>query len=253
MPLAPWITEDDLPADRPALPGGPEEWAGLADLATGVLFALSGSRWAGEVQRVVEIVAVGGPRWHHLDHGGDFWWDGSWGAHVLGGEVYNHDCCSSPLTVRLPHAPVRTVERVEIGGTVRDAASYRLRDGRWLEELTGSGWPTCDPGVVVTYNAGTDPPGAGREAAATLLLHLAYGRVGDPRCRLPGNTTAISRQGITQSFTPAAEIIAAGRTGLTEVDLWLASVNPTNRRHRPSSWSPDTHPRSYPRATEEIP
>lgn len=251
MPLQPWVTVADLPEPRPTL--SDEEWAGLAELTTSVLFTLSGRRWAGRVRRTVQIVAVGGPAWPTTALGADFWWDGSWGAHIDAGEIYNHDCCQPPREVRLPHAPVASVDLVQIGGQARDAGTYRLRDGRWLEDLTGRGWPTCDPGLVVTYSAGTDPPGEAREAARTLLLHLAYARTGDNRCRLPSNVTAVTRQGITQSFTPAADLIAAGRTGLAELDLWLATVNPTNRRHRPSSWSPDTHPRTYPRATEEIP
>jgi hypothetical protein len=255
VPLAPWATAADLPTGRPVL--DPDQarndavWSDLAALATSVLFALSGQRWAGRAQRTVEIIAAGGVRWPHVSSGIDWWWDGSWGAHLVGGEIVNHACCPHPPSVRLPHSPVASVDRVEIGGVARDAGTYRLRDRAWLEERTGVGWPTCDPGVVVTYTAGADPPPEGRAAAARLLLELGYARAGDTRCALPRNITSISRQGVTTSFTPAAELIAAGRTGLTDVDLWLGTVNPTNRRHRPSSWSPDTAARTYP--VEESP
>jgi hypothetical protein len=250
VPLDPWAAVADLPADRPALPGGDEEWERVIALATSVLFTLSGRGWAGRRTRTVEVVAVRGARWAEVAAGPDFWWDGSWGAHVEDGEIVNHSCCDAPLAVRLPHSPVRAIESVTVGGVLRGPDTYRLRDGRWLEDRTRRGWPTCDPGLVVVYTAGTDPPPEARDAARTLALHLAYARAGDARCRLPSNVTAATRQGISQSFTPAAELIAAGRTGLTDVDLWLGTVNPTARRHRPSSWSPDTHPRTYTRPEE---
>lgn len=252
MPVSSWVTVTELPEGRPELPGGDEEWNALSHLATLVLFALSGRHWAGAVTRTVEVVAVGGTRWRELSSGDDWWWDGSWGAHVEAGQIVNHDCCGRPDRVRLPHAPVRSVDVVEVGSTTRDPASYRLTDGRWLEDRSGRGWPTCDPGLTVTYTAGEDPPEVARDLAAQLALQLGYARAGDSRCRLPRNVTSIARQGITQSFVPASQLIAEGRTGLDEVDLWLATVNPTNRRHRPSSWSPDTYPRTYTR-TEETP
>lgn len=254
MPVVPWVTVAELPEGRPELPGGDEEWDTLALLATQVLFALSGRRWAGSTTRTVDVVAVGGTRWAELSSRADWWWDGSWGAHatVADGEVYNHDCCARPGAVRLPHAPVRRIESVTIGSTVRDPATYRIADGRWLVDTSGRGWPTCDPGMTVAYTAGDDPPAVAVDLAAQLTVQLGYARVGDARCRLPRNVTAVARQGITQSFVPATQIIAAGRTGLDEVDLWLGTVNPANRRHRPSSWSPDTHPRTSTRSEESL-
>lgn len=253
MPVEPWITVAELPEDRPVLAEDTDasdaEWGRAIRLAIDVLYALTGRRWAGAVQRQVEIVAVNGARWPALAGTVDWWWDGSWGACLAEGEVLNHVGCCPPIRVRLPHAPVASVDAVEIGGQVRDPSSYRLADGRWLEDRTGRGWPTCDPGVLVTYTAGADPPDAGRWAARQLALQFGYARVGDPRCALPRNVTAIARQGVTQSFTPAAELISQGLTGLPEVDLWLGSVNPGGRRHRPSSWSPDTAPRTYPQET----
>jgi hypothetical protein len=255
VPLIPWATVDDLPDSRPVLDPDPTRdaaaWSDLAALATSVLFTLSGQRWAGATQRTVEIVAAGGVGWPRVSAGTDWWWDGSWGAHLIDGEIINHSSCPHPTEVRLPHTPVVSVDRVELGGTVRDAGTYRLRDRAWLEDRTGHGWPVCDPGVVVTYTAGTDPPPEARTVAARLLLELGYARAGDPRCALPRNVTSITRQGVTTSFTPAAELIKTGRTGLVDVDLWLGTVNPTNRRHRPSSWSPDTAARTYP--VEESP
>lgn len=247
MPVVPWVTSADLPAERPALPGGDEEWDALGALATSVLFTLSGGRWAGARTRVVDVVAVGARRWELLYRGHtDWWWDGSWGACLDRGEVYNHTGCHRPRRVRLPHYPVRSVSEVRTGDTVRDPATYRLNEGRWLEDLTPhGGWPTCNPGITVTYVAGTDPPPEAADAARALALQLGYARAGDPRCRLPRNVTSITRQGTTTKLVPAADLIAQGRTGLEEVDVWLGVANPANRRHRPSSWSPDTDPRTY--------
>jgi hypothetical protein len=252
VPVSPWVSVAELPEDRPLLGPDPDasdaEWARAARLATDVLYALSGRRWAGAVQRTVEIVAVNGVRWPALVGSVDWWWDGSWGACLERGEVINHAGCGPPVRVRLPHAPVASVDAVTVGDTLRDPSSYRLADGRWLEDRTGRGWPTCDPGVLVLYTAGIDPPDTARWAARQLALELGYSRAGDGRCRLPSHRPSINRQGISQSFTPAADLIAKGLTGLPEIDLWLGSVNPGGRRHRPSVWSPEM-PRTYQQET----
>lgn len=44
-------------------------------------------------------------------------------------------------------------------------------------------------------------------------------------CRLPRNVVAVTNRGVSKQFDPS-RIYAAGKTGLSEIDMWLAAVNP---------------------------
>lgn len=239
--IQPWLTYADLPAPLPTLPGGEAEWGAVITLASEVLWALSGRRWAGETTRTVEVVAPAA--------GSDLplGWDSTWGTvmhpHIVDGQITNHSCCPAPQRVRLPGSPARVLSVTE-NGTARPEGSYRL-DGGYLLDLTGSGWPTCGRGVLVTYVTGRKPPEAGKVAAGILARELGRARAGDPACGLPANVTSQTRQGISQTFVPASQIIALGQTGLMPVDTWLATVNPAKLTRRARAWSPDTSPRTH--------
>lgn len=241
--IAPWLAVPDLPSPLPTLPGGEADWLRHIQSASEVLWALSGRRWAGgPTIRTVEVVAAGSTdtipgSWHP-----------SWGVHVADGEVYNHGCCQRPTSIRLPGDPSRVLSVGE-GTTTRDPATYRL-NGRYLEDLSGRGWPTCHPGIAVRYEAGRVPPEAGRTAAGLLARELGRAQIGDPGCALPANVTSVVRQGLTQTLVPALTLFSAGRTGVPAVDLWLATVNPNGLRQRTRAWSPDTEPTVYVRPEE---
>lgn len=238
---APWVEPADLPAPVPTLPGGEEEWAATIALASEVLWALSGRRWGGVRTLTCEVVA---PQPGTDPPPG---WDPSWGTAthpaLVDGQVVNHVCCAAPREIRLPGTS-RAVLSVSYRGAVSDPSTYRLA-GSYLQDLTGTGWPVCDPGVVVTYVSGREPPEGGRRAAAIYARELGRARIGDPGCGLPANVTSVTRQGITQTFVAATDIIAAGQTGLVPVDAWLATVNPAKLTRRARAWSPDTSPRTY--------
>lgn len=244
--VEPWVTYADLPAPLPVLPGGEADWADPIALASEVLWALSGRRWAGVTTRTVEVVAPA--------PADDFppGWDLTWGTvsapHVEAGRLVNRPCgCSAPAEVRLPGSPSRVLS-VTVSGALRDPASYRL-NGQYLQDLSGTGWPTCEPGMVVQYESGKEPPAAGKAAAGLLAREFGKAIIGDPSCQLPANVTSVTRQGITQTIVPATQIIALGQTGVVSADLWLATVNPHRLTRRARAWSPDTHPRTYLRST----
>ncbi len=238
--VAPWVELSAIPAPVPELPGGEEEWAATIALASEVLWALSGRRWGGAVTRTVEVVAPtpGEP----IPSG----WDLSWGLvmhpAVIDGQIVNHGCCAAPSEVRLPGSPVAVVS-VSYRGAARDPDSYDLR-GPYLRDLTGRGWPVCEPGVVVTYTSGKAPPEGGQRAAALLAREYALASLGQP-CGLPANVASQTRQGISQTFVTASQLIALGQTGVVPVDAWLATVNPGRLTRRARAWSPDTQPRTY--------
>lgn len=237
--VAPWTDLDAIPAPVPEL-GGAEEWVPVIALASEVLWALSGRRWGGITTRTVEVVAPapGDP----IPSGWDLTWGTAMHPAVVDGQIINHGCCAAPTEVRLPGSPV-AVSEVSHREAVRDPDTYDLR-GPYLRDLTGTGWPVCEPGIVVTYTSGQEPPDGGRLAAALLAREYALSALGQP-CALPANVTSVTRQGITQTFVPASQIIALGQTGLVPVDSWLATVNPAKLTRRARAWSPDTSPRTY--------
>jgi hypothetical protein len=55
---------------------------------------------------------------------------------------------------------------------------------------------------------------------------------GDDTCRLPRTLVGTTRRGVSHNFDPA-KIIGAGKTGLAEVDQWLAAVNPNRLQSAP--------------------
>jgi hypothetical protein len=227
VPLAAWVTRDDLPAGTP---GGEAELDAACGLASAVLWGLTGRRWAGHGTRTIEVLAAGSPWWWRdaamgVPWGttGDTLWGGGWGLAALpimyGGELFNVTG-GEYRSIRLPDFPVRAVTAVR-------------------------GWPSCglsaDRIMEVDYAYGADPPAAGRAAAARLATELARLTAGQ-QTALPGYVKQRVRQGETITYVDAAALFDKGRTGLGDVDLWLATVNPAGLRRRSRTWSPDTDP-----------
>lgn len=133
--------------------------------------------------------------------------------------AYRSCGCSSVSEVKLP-GPVASVTEVVIDGVALDEFDYRVDDWQWLVRLDGGTWPAntdyLDPDAFsVTYELGVAPPaGAGKVAG---LLMCARSDCTNTGCRLPKNTTQVSRQGVT--------MIRNGFDGTTfgipEVDQWV--------------------------------
>lgn len=248
MTLTPWAGVTDLPTTRPALAGGDDEWSALLATASEVLYVLSARRWAGVSERTLDIRAPGrrydgqtNVELAELVIG----WHESWGICEWIGQS-THDFCGRPRSLRLPDFPIVDVLSISIAGEVVDPARYRLVHRRYVEAMHGRGWPTCGDGLTVNYRHGAEPPAAGKSAAVDLAVALAEQKADPERSRLPGITTGITRQGVTITQQTASDLLAKGKTGLYGVDLWLATVNPNNRRRRSTAWSPDTDARVYP-------
>lgn len=246
MTVAPWITRADLPAGTP---GGEEQQDAAAALASGILFALSGRRWAGRATKTIQVFAERTPWWWNRGETGAAW-DTSWGfcgapavPLLVGGEVFNHSTCDRPRTLRLPDYPVRAVTAVRVGGVLRDTLTYRLMGNRYLED-TWDGWAVCGGStpMEVDYAYGAEPPAAGKAAAARLAAELAKVTAGQPSAALPGYLKQRVRQGETLTYVDAATLFEKGMTGLVDVDLWLSTVNPARLHRRSRTWSPDTDP-----------
>jgi hypothetical protein len=227
--LAAWATVEDLPAGRPDLPGGDEEWQHYLLAASEVLYALTGRRFGGLRERAVELYA----------------------PPSCGG-----DPCRGPRAVRLPNRPVAELLAVRtVTGEALDRSQYRIARGGYLEVAPGSAarLPTASSPLRLRYRFGRAPGAAGRVHAVQLADALGRARLDPDASPLPGTVTQIVRQGVTFTQQAASTLIDLGQTGLAPVDLWVAAVNPSRSRRPSRSWSPDTDARFYPLPTEEVP
>ena len=137
----------------------------------------------------------------------------------------------SPMAVKLA-GPVREIVTVTIGDTDLDPSEYVL-EGDVLYRV-GKAWPPNDmnkpmgfPGTwSVTYSQGTPPPDYVGPFVAQLAAEFVTACEGG-KCRLPRTVVSTSRSGVTHVFDPT-RMLAAGFTGVPEIDNWLASVNPGN-------------------------
>lgn len=241
---APWATEADLcpPCDEFDFDNALIEAALLT--ASRILWNLTGRQWTGECSTTVRPCAREQvPASYRLPGGTWPWWNTA--VHASSGRC----SCGCISEVALPGYPVQTVDEVKIDGVPVAEARYRLDERRLLVYLPESpsterqAWPCCQDLTLadtevdtwsVAYTYGVAPPSGGREAAASLACQLALAC--DPErasgCRLPKRVTTIARQGVTMTVLDSLELWKEGRTGLPEVDLWLASelLGPQRRR-----------------------
>ena len=161
-----------------------------------------------------------------------------WSGELLGwfGGRAAHRCViSSPQAVHLP-GPVYTDDSgdfdlvVYIEGTVLAPDEYVLEgdvlhrvDDIWPRQMFAR--PMGDEGTWgVSYWRGTPPPPGTARFVGCLANEFILACSGK-NCRLPSTVTNVSRTGVSYSVNPSV-IYASGKTGIPEVDMWLASVNP---------------------------
>ncbi|GAA0897720.1 hypothetical protein [Pseudonocardia zijingensis] len=237
-----WADVDDIPTSAVGM-HSPPEWCTYLELATDVLWALTGRRWRGQSLAAEVLLRPEPPR---AGEAGGWPWHRSWGTcrcyggpglagllwrDPIGGHV-------EPTGIRLPHPDVTEVVAV----TVDDVAFHAWRlDGSWLTRTDGCGWPTCRDRTLVTYLYGRTPPSAGRLACVELAVEFGRASASNPDrpCRLPQRVQSVTRQGLTFAALDDMEFLSEGLTGLYTVDLWIRSVNPYARPAAGSVWSPD--------------
>ncbi|AYQ98696.1 head-to-tail adaptor [Mycobacterium phage HenryJackson] len=136
-----------------------------------------------------------------------------------------------PNIVHLP-GPVHEVTRVEIGGVDLSPAVW-VAEGNKLYRREAP-WPAQDLnrplGDVNTwgvhYTRGVPVPPGVSELTGILVKEILGALEDVGRCRLPRTVTTASRNGVTYRAYDPAVIYRNGKTGLPEIDLWLATVNP---------------------------
>lgn len=240
---SPWATSADACAPCDVYGVDSAELDDAMQIATDVLFNLTGRRWKGMCTDTIRPQA----QWREAPV--PRWWPAS-GASSHGfcscHRGRETGCCSVP-EIKLPGFPVQ-VENVvvRIDGEVLDADAYAIHDGRYLVRIDGEGWPCCqdltaDPATdentfEVTYLYGVDPPIGGMRAAATLgcqyLLASNPDAVSSGACRLPKRITTITRAGTTIAVVDPMTLVKDGMTGLIEVDQWVQSILLGDQRRR---------------------
>lgn len=217
--------------------------------AVTVLWALTGRRY-GPCAVTVRPCASGQPSSYETfgvegDSGSG---GGGWTPYLWAGTWHNCACIGTcgcgvrpGAQIELP-GPVFAVSEVKIDGVVLDPSAYRVDNGVWLVRQDGADWPRggdlalpAAEGFTVTYLYGERVPAGGAAAAGSLACEFIKACAGGP-CRFPKRVTSVSRQGVTVS---AQETIAAGSTGIPEVDGWIRALNPGGLRQAPAVYSLD--------------
>lgn len=233
MLCQPWCTDADLTEDAAAKAADPEAGLTPEDVvsaiaaASEVLFALSGRRWTGGgCTARVEITP--GPRSQTT----------LYERRVLG-RMGPQTGARWPDRLRLPAGPVTAVtDLTDRDGQPIPADRWRLEDGH-LQQLD-DGQPVAwslGP-VLCTFEFGAPPPAGGVRAAATYASELLLARAGSAN-RLPARLQSITRQGVTIAVLDPFDFLDKGRTGIPEIDTWLAGVNPSGQLAPVQVTSPD--------------
>jgi hypothetical protein len=206
------------------------------DLAVSVLWALSGRQFGLCPHSVRPCPPPIYPPWREvsayspvtsyvLSWEGDRWLN--WPCGCLGGRCQ----LTGPRAVHLP-GPVASIEEVTIAGAVLNASEYVLegdvlyRKGTLIWPAQNLGRPLGEAGTwSVEYLRGYPPPAGTATYVGTLAAEFLKACDGG-NCRLPRTVTTASRNGVTYRVYDPAVIYGDGKTGIPEIDLWLAAVNP---------------------------
>lgn len=233
----PWITLEDLTDEDYSavlcpLPDSVNETAAQAgiDIASAVLYELTGRRWSGIENGVVRPSAQDSSL-SFLVPG----WVPAWGSYdSLAG------ACAPSNTVDIGHYPVLNILQVRVDGAVVPANTYQLQKQKNLVRVDGGVWPCAqdlfsaptDPDTFeIQFVHGIEPPEAGKLACAVYAVELAKSFC-NLDCALPQRTQYATRQGISTILLDPLNVIERGMIGLPTVDSWVRAVNPHQRRKR---------------------
>lgn len=227
LTCAPWATSGDVCAPCIDNADVDDIIENQLQVASDILFLLSGRRWPGVCSDTVRPCA----------------------RPMCGGSL---SCACGGLSVVKLGPNLQAVSQVKLDGDVLLAGTdYRVdteHDELVKLRSTRNSWPCCqrldladteDDTFSVTYTFGSAPPSGGVAAAAELACELALSCTGG-NCRLPKRVQSITRQGVTIALLDSFDVFERGMTGLPAVDLWLKSVNPHGISRRAKVVSPDT-------------
>lgn len=260
MPVPPDGPCDDWPVDMACYDEWPQEagqytpaQARAVTLASMWLWRLTAGRYGTctEIVRPCRSDCAGRPMgasgvgaWQPALYGGQWINCAPSGCGCSGGPC--GPCCGRVCEVTLP-GPVASVTAVNVDGALVAPIAYQVQNGNKLVRVDGNCWPDCQkldqpdtqPGTwSITYRRGIPVPVDGVFAVSALARELALACCGQ-QCRLPQRISEVVREGVTYTMVDAQEWLKEGRTGIVEVDGWLAAVNPGAQRSPSGVWSPD--------------
>lgn len=229
MTITLWVQPADLTdASNPLAPAA-------ARLASRVLFSLTGRIYGGE-KSTTEVYY---PRSYGLSDSLRSMTLQRYGIGILCSPFPYRLEVTGDVRIPLRRRPVREILSLQVvttGAFVEDA-EFWISDSSYL---TVSPRVPVLSGLSVEYRYGTNPPEDGVAAARALADELVLLFDDSATCRLR-NVTSFTRQGVNFEIEDAKTILTDGRTGIPEVDLFVAGVNPTKARLRSRVLSPDSH------------
>lgn len=246
----------------------PVDMTPFAQMASWLLFELSGRLYSGRCERTVRPCGDTPCGFQILPRGyviwpGDWGYGTGWGWSGMNWNWPDYGGCSCvPLDrINLAGYPVREILEVKIDGVVLDefdlggTRNWRLDKNRFLTRMADADgnaqrWPACqrldmddtEPGTfAVTYAYGQDPPLFGSLAAAEIACEIYRSTTG-AACELPSGTIRITRQGVTIDKLAALGWFRSRtkgwQTGLPSVDAFLNGANPYGLTRRPMMMAP---------------
>lgn len=209
-PCQPWITEAELEAYDADLAG--ENLTSTVVTASQILFYLSGRRWPGLCSLI-----------------------------YFPAETLHDDRSRIDLYYGIGYRVDSIVSVTDADAATIPSTDYTLEISRYLHLKEGI-WDSHGLGrIAIDLIYGENPPLSGKNACLEFASQVARSLIPDlaKTCRLPSRVSTMTRQGITYDFLTARDLLEAGKTGLFNVDLWLASVNPAKLGSRPRIANPD--------------
>jgi hypothetical protein len=228
----------------------PEVRARATALATASLYRLTLGRVGGcpiTVRPCPQRASQGRPYLGYPALGG-----GAWQPVNYAGSWVNCGCgypcgCETGCEIKLG-TYIGRVDEIKVDGVAVTETDYTIVNN---ELIVWQGTGTCpfpktqdmskpagQAGTfTVTYLPAHEVDGLGAWAAGTLAAEFAKACTGNKTCKLPAGTTAVVRQGI--SITLISGAFPDGKTGLREVDAYIAMWNPRGLAVAPRVWSPD--------------
>ncbi len=255
----PWTDADQILACCDATFDTNVDLDTAAELASDLLYEISGHRFPGLCETTVRPCGTGGScfaNWVPTGHLPYQWFSGPWGY----GDPYawhaGRDChCGTLSKIRLAGYPIREIQEVSIDGVVLDPAEYRLQTDRYLIRLADADgnpqrWPSCqrmdiDEGVgtmFIHYRYGLEPPLAGLAAAAQLACQIAKA-CRNEECEIPVGTVRVARQGITiDTQQLGLWLLGTMRTGMPLVDAFISVYAGQRQQRRTALMVPENDP-----------
>lgn len=215
--------------------------ASAIDVASRILFELSGRQFPGTCTTTLRPCRRRG---HDVSPS---WWHESWGVCWCADSCG----CAGADRIQLGVYPLQSVTVKIDGAALTAGTDFRIDDFRWLVRLDGQAWPSSqdlskdpatDPDTFeVVASHGMPVPADGELAARVLACNLAIAmqKPAGADCALPQRVISYVRQGVTVAMIDPMQFLDRGRTGIYEVDLFLAAVNPGGLRRRGAVGSPD--------------